>query len=375
MIPGSFPFGKYLIPSLLLAAIGYLLFKVQDILLPFILGMTLAYLISPLVRFFEVQGLRRRPVAILIFGGLLTLFSFGTYLTVNLASQEASKAAQELPRYVERGQRMFRDLQVWAARPSEKHSEPSGYLKRMVSNPALLDQINAHGRTLPDTLLRMTPTLASHVLPFVEMLFLVPLIAFFLLLEGPALLENVLRLVSARYVEMFLNIIFEIDNTMGNYVRGLCLKSFLVGLVALAGFWLIGLDYSIQLAGLAALTNVVPIFGPLVAGVLAVLVAFFQWGTLAGVLKVTAVCIALRLIDDGILQMVVFKNSVELHPIWILFSLMAGGALWGIWGLLFGMPLACLVKVLLGVLWEWYRSEYGLRYDDTPAEISHIPLI
>lgn len=375
MSGNPFPVGKYAVPALMLAGLLYMLFKVHEILLPFVLGATLAYLISPLVRFFEVRGLRRQPVVFIVFGGLLALLAGGAYLAVNLAGQEAAKAAQELPRYVERGRYVLQDLHAWADKPDEGRGIQWGFVKRFVQDPIVMGRLHDRGRTLPGILLQKTSTVANQILPLMELLLLVPLIAFLLLLEGPALLENFLGLVSAHYVEMFLNIVFEIDNSMGNYVRGLCLKSFLVGLLSLAGFWMMGLDYSIQLAALSALTNVVPVIGPAATGLLAMAIAFFQWGTLGGLVKVLAVCAAIRLIDDGVLQVVVFKNSVEMHPIFIIFSLMAGGALWGFWGLLFGVPLACMLKVLLGVVWEWYRSEYGLLHAHPPAEASHLPLV
>src|SRR5579864_3249150 len=103
---------RYMIPLAILGALVYFLFKVHEILLPFVLGATLAYLLSPLVEFFEVRGLRRRPVVVFVFGALLAAISAGTYVALNLAAQEASMASREMPAYVARGQRIYDDLSL-----------------------------------------------------------------------------------------------------------------------------------------------------------------------------------------------------------------------------------------------------------------------
>ena len=108
-------------------------------------------------------------------------------------------------------------------------------------------------------------------------------------------------------------------------------------------FWVVGLDYAIQLSVLKGLLNFVPLVGPVVATAAAGAVALCQWGSVVGLLKALAICALVRFVDDGVLQVVILKYSVELHPILILFALMAGGSLWGFWGLLFGL-LSCALS-------------------------------
>jgi len=367
--------GRYLVPAVLVCAILYFLFKVHQVLLPFVLGAVLAYLLSPLVRIFEIQGLRRQPVVLIVCGALLAALSWATYFGLSMAGEEASQASTQLPQYVQRGQQFMKDFHAWAEGKAESGSLPFRLLRRFTGDACPFDLLVSRWRTLPALVAQQTPSVASHVLPLVELFILVPFIAFILMLEAPAFMEAVLGLVSARHVEMVLNIVVEIDNSLGNYLRGLCSKSVLTGLAALGGYWIIGLDYSIQLALLTVFMNVIPMVGPWIAAGAACLVAIFQWGTVPGILKVLTITLLLRLLDDGVFQVMVMKNSVDLHPLALLFALMAGGTLWGFWGLLFAIPLACTAKVLLQVIWQWYRSEYGLAPVHPAPEISHIPLI
>jgi predicted PurR-regulated permease PerM len=102
------------------------------------------------------------------------------------------------------------------------------------------------------------PSFASGILPIFEIGFLVPFIAFFLMREGHVLRDTLLSWIPSRYIEMALNILVEVDNSLGKYVRGLCLEAFCVGAMALAGFSIIHLDYALQIALVIGLANVVP---------------------------------------------------------------------------------------------------------------------
>ena len=96
---------------------------------------------------------------------------------------------------------------------------------------------------------------------------------------------------------------------------------------------------------------------------------------MAGVLKVIAVCAAVRLIEDCFVQTLVMRRAVHLHPVLIVFSIMAGAKLFGFWGVMFAVPLASMVKVLLNILWPWYRAQFGWEHATLQPEINHVPLI
>ena len=81
------------------------------------------------------------------------------------------------------------------------------------------------------------------------------------------------------------------------------------------------------------------------------------------------------LIDDVIVMPTVLRHAIHLHPVLIVFSLLAGAQLFGFWGLLFGVPVACMTKALIQVIWQWYRSQFGTLPVAAMPEISRIPLI
>lgn len=99
--------GRTLVPSLLLASAAYFFYHVHEVLLPFVLAAVIAYLFNPLIRFFEVRGLRRRPVVILLFVSIMSILTFSSYKLAMVAAAEAAKASHDMPMYVQKGSEMF----------------------------------------------------------------------------------------------------------------------------------------------------------------------------------------------------------------------------------------------------------------------------
>jgi len=367
--------GRTIIPLLLIAALTFLVVEVRGILLPFILAASVAYLLGPLVRFFEVRGLRRPPVVIFVYAMLFLVFGVGGYFIAPMAASEAESAARQMPAYVERGAQSFHQLRERSRNISDKDSSLMRLASRTVLSPPVLDIVAQHGHSWPDKILQRMPNFATGLIPVLQVVFLVPFIAFFFMLEGPHLRDQVLRLVPARHVEMALNILVEIDNSLGKYIRGILLEALCVGLLAFVGFWLIGLDYALQIAMIVGLANIMPYVGPVIGGLIGTGVAIFQWGTVGGILQVWMICAMVRFIEDWFIQPLVLRHAVHLHPVLIIFALMSGAELFGFWGLLFAVPVACALQVLITVVWQWYVSEYRWQHDAVPSHVTRVPLI
>ncbi len=362
-----------------LVALAFL-YGVRDVLLPFALAAGMAFLLNPAVRSLEVRGLRRGPIVIFVFLSLLSLMTLGVYKGVLIAAREADEAAQKMPHYIAKGKAFIQDWQHSAQRaavPSRRKTlvERSAILRPLLLDERLIETVSRHGGSWPEKILTRMPSFASGILPALEMAILVPFIGFFLMWEGPRLRDATLAWLPSRYVEMALNILIELDNSLGRYLRGICVEAFCIGCLAFVGFRWIGLDYALQIALVAGAANLVPYMGPVISGILAGAVAIFQTGDGASLGGVLAVCLVLRLLDDVVLQPIVLRQAVQLHPVFIVFSLMAGSHLYGFWGLLFAVPTACMAKVLLEVSGDWYRSHYHLHVQQPLPEVNRIPLI
>lgn len=371
---------RYVFPLAVAAAAGYLLYTVNDILLPFVLAAVVAFLFNPVIRFFEVHGFKRGPIVVLFYLVMVSAGSASLYQGAKIVAREARSAAESMPSYMSKGERLMEDWKrssIRAKTPAERKTlvERSSLLRPILLDPGLIRSVERSTSQWPKNILDRMPSLASGLLPAVEILVIVPFVAFFLMKEAPRVRDVVLGWLPSRYVEMTLNLFVEIDNSLGRYVRGVSLEAFLVGLLAYLGFLLIGLDYALQIALIVGLANVIPYVGPIAGGLVGGVVAAFQWGHPVGIVFVWMVCAGVRFIEDWFIQPVVMRHAVHLHPVAIIFSLMAGAELFGFWGLLFAVPLASMIKVLLDVGATWIRLQYGMSTSAVHAEVNRIPLI
>jgi predicted PurR-regulated permease PerM len=353
---------------LLISLISFVLFKMGAILLPFGLAATIAYCLNPLVGMLQMQGIRRNRAVMVVYLALGILLVSFTFLGVSAAIQSAANFGIELPHYVTKMHGFVNDhIDIVQGLP---------WLSRWDIGPWLHQQLGQQYHSWLLAALQKAPTLVSvHLLPLVEVTLLVPFLVFFFMLDGPAFLDQLVDFVPARYVEMTLNVLVEIHYSLGNYLRGILIQACFMGFFAGVGYGLIGLHYAVYIALWVALTSVVPYFGPISAAIAGGLIALFQWGTLGSLLKVLVVYGGVRFCDDWLLQPIIMRKAVNIHPILLVFTLIAGGSLGGFWGLLFSVPIACMLKVLIQVGWQWYHTEYGTRPAILSAQVPDIPII
>src|SRR6185312_6879558 len=188
----------------------------------------------------------------------------------------------------------------------------------------------------------------------------VPFIGFFFLLDGPDGFENMIQTMPSRYVEQAIHLMGEIDTALGNYLRGIIIVAFAIGLASFIGLFLLGVDNAFAIAVLSGISSFVPYMGVVIGIVIGGGMAFYQFGTFSAVGKVILLFLGIRLADEILLEPVIARHSVHLHPMAFLLALIIGAELFGFLGLVFAIPAACILKALIHVGWSWYASESGL---------------
>lgn len=340
-----------MVPVLLLtAAVLFIFFHLYHVLIPFALGFAVAYVANPLVTNLELRGLRRSAVVITIYlaAGAAVILAAST-ITEIVATQFSSLQAQA-PAYLAKTKAALMTYQAGLV-----ERLPYGY------GSALVKQLNER---LYGPLIDQAQHLPSYVLdifPILSLLLLVPFVAFFLLLDGPDAIEGVIQSCPSRYVEQALHLISEIDSSLGSYLRGIITEALSIAAAAFVGLTILEVNQALPIAALAGFFTFVPELGIVLSATIGGLVAAFQFGTFWAGLKVAALFGAIKLVDYLILQPIIARHSVHLHPLAIVAVLMIGGELFGIVGLIFAVPTTCVLKALAKVVWAWYSSEAGLH--------------
>ena len=224
----------------------------------------------------------------------------------------------------------------------------------------LAELIREHGERLMKTMLGGTTMFIEGVISGLTFAVIVPFVAFFFLKEGRRLMRCLIALVPNTYFELCLNLIYQANKQIGNYIRGQLLAVLVVSVLSISGLSIIGVYYALPLGLLAGLANVIPYLGPLIGIVCSSIVALATGGGLAMVAKVIVMFLIVQLIDNVLIQPTMVAKSVELHPLVVLFVVMVGSQLMGIVGMLIAVPLTGIAKVSGQTIYKGIR-QYQFR--------------
>ncbi len=175
---------------------------------------------------------------------------------------------------------------------------------------------------------------------------MVPVLVFFIMKDKDRLARWLLRFLPADRT-LVNRIGRDINVQMSNYIRGKTIEMLIVGVAAYILFHLFGLNYSILLSTLVGLSVFVPVVGAIVMTVPVVLVAFLKFGFSQQLIWLTLAYIVLQQLDGNVLVPILFAEVNKLHPVAIISAVLIFGGTWGIWGVVFAIPLATLVQAII----------------------------
>lgn len=333
---------------LLGAALLFAAYRARAALTPFLLAAAFAYVLSPVATFFEAKGFRRLPVIVLGYLCALAFTAAAYYAIKPLAVEQGRHLLDRAPAY-------SRALQAYAA-VGEASLVRRLPLPARVSRQALDAAVAAALTRLQDA-----PSSLLGTLPLLAHAILVPFIGFFFLKDSTEGFEALIQAAPSRYVEQALHLAAEIDTALGNYLRGLIVVAVAIGTATFLGLTLLGVENALAIALLCGITSVVPYLGVAIGIVVGGAMAMIQFSSLAAAGKVVLLFVAIRFADEILLQPVIARHSVHLHPMVNLLALVVGGEMFGFLGLVFAVPAACVLKAVAQVSWSWYATETGLQ--------------
>ena len=309
------------------------LYVIRGSLPPLILAGITAYLISPIVDLGERHTLPRWAsisIVYLTVGGVIVLgFVFLVPLVVAQAQDMQVRVRSiwpHIPGYIDAA----------TAFVQEKVPATANLMAGMQSGEQLISTVQQwSAKALAQVPVLLTRT-ASSVVSVVSYFVIVPFIAFFLIRDGRDFKRAFVRMLPNRYFEASLNVMSGIGESVGAYLRGLLLEALILGVVATAGLFIIGLEYPVLVGLLAGMTNLIPYLGPVVGVLAGCIVAVATGGSIIGVLIVFAIA---QFFDNWVVQPVVLSRSVQLHPLLIFLAVIFGGTYGGILGMVLAVPL------------------------------------
>lgn len=324
--------------ALLVAVV--LLFLLREILLPFVAGFALAYLLDPLADRLQRVGLGRLGASLIILVLFVLFFIVLLVIVVPLGAQQLAAFVEHLPGYVAR----LQQLAVQEGGPWVERFGGSGALSEMQTS---VGNLISQGIAWFGTFLQSLWSGGQALISIVALLVVTPVVAFYMLIDWDRMVATVDSWLPMHNRGTIRAIARDIDRAIAGFIRGQALVCIILATYYGAGLSVIGLNFGIMIGLTSGLLSFIPYVGSLTGLILSVGVAIVQfWPNWTWILATLGVFVFGQFVEGNILSPKLVGNSVGLHPVWLMFALLAFGALFGFVGLLLAVPLAAAMGVI-----------------------------
>lgn len=322
-------------------AVGVLLFVLRGVLLPFVAGMAIAFLFDPVADRLQAWGLSRIVATCVITAGFFLLLIVMLVLLAPVIAAEVQAFAAALPDYMARAQLLLETpalerLRVMISSPASagQPEQFSGMIRDMTGWFAgLLGQALSGGLALFNVL---------------SLLFLTPFVSFYFLLDWDRMVARIDALLPRKYAATIRQLMSEINEMLAGFVRGQISVCFLLAMFYGVSLSLAGLKFGLIAGIIAGALSFVPFLGALTGLLLSLGLAIVQyWPELMPIAIIIAIFIAGQTLEGNFLTPRLVGKRVRLHPLWVIFALLAFGTLLGFTGMLLAIPLAAAMGVLV----------------------------
>lgn len=323
----------------LLAVLVVLLATLSQILFPFVAGIALAYLLDPFADLLERWRLPRWAAAGLItFLVVLSVVALAL-LAVPLLQAQLLELAGRVPRYMEmlRGAAMELMELVRARLTPEEIAQ----IRQQIGGVAAPDAIAWLGRTLGGLLGG-----GVALLNLLSLLVITPIVLFYLLRDWDKIIAVIDGWLPLDQADTIREQARAIDEVLSGFVRGQMTVCLLLGVFYAVGLTLVGLDFGFIIGFATGLVSFVPYFGMLLGFAAGIGVAFAQFSGWVPIALVAGVFLVGQFLEGNFITPKLVGERVGLHPVWVMFALLAGGALLGFTGILLAVPAAAVIGVL-----------------------------
>lgn len=328
-------------------------YLLRGILLPFVAGMAVAYFLDPVCDRLERAGLSRTlaTIAVTMMFGVIVLATM--ILLVPLLQGQIADLVSRLPEYIEAGQRALEPL----LREVERNLRGDGGAK-------LREAISGQAGVIVSWLGSALGGLISGGLALANILslvFITPVVAFYLLRDWDRMVARIDSWLPRQHADVIREQAREIDQILAGWVRGQGTVCVLLAAYYSIGLTVIGLDFGLIIGLVTGLLSFVPYVGTITGFVLSVAVAVAQYDDWPPVIGVAAFFVAGQMIEGNFLTPMLVGDRVKLHPVWVIFALLAGGSLFGFVGVLLALPVAAVLGVLARFALTRYLASQASR--------------
>jgi predicted PurR-regulated permease PerM len=340
---------KYVLAAL---AVGWVIWLLGPILTPFVLALALAWLGDPLVDRIEATGRSRNTGVVLVFVAMILLITAALLILVPMIERQIATLVAAIPQ-----------AQQWLMQTGIPWFEQKTGLEVMqwMDPDRLIEWVRSHWQQaggFAKTFFGYVSRSGFTMVTWVVNILLLPILAFYFLRDWDKLVERVASMIPRNHIGTITKLARESDEVLGAFIRGQFLVMIALGVVYAAGLSLVGLKLGLLIGLVAGLISFIPYLGATTGIVMAIAAALVQAQgfDLKLLILVGVVFTVGQLLESYVLTPRIVGDKIGLHPVAVIFAVMAGGQLFGFLGMLLALPVAAVSNVLLRYAHQRYRQ-------------------
>ena len=333
---------------------GLFLYLIEPILMPFVVGGLIGYLGDPLVDTLERKGVNRTLGVVVVFLMISALIVGALVFAVPMLIQQIDILVHKIPLIY---QWLTEQAVPWI---QQRLSLPASKLPAVDWSSQLAENLESLGKMTAKTIRQLTGS-GMNILAGLANLALVPVVAFYLMRDWDVLVNKSLNMVPLAWQDRVAYMVGEADEVVGAFLRGQFVVMCALGVLYGVGLWLVGVQLALLLGVIAGLASIVPYLGFMVGILASSIAAYAQFQDWTILLWVGLVFGIGQMIESMVLTPVLVGDRIGLHPVAVIFALMAGGQLAGFVGVVMALPVAAVIMVFVRHAMVEYRASdiYG----------------
>ena len=303
--------------------------------LPVIISIVIAYLLNSCVHLLVRWKFPRRLAIFIVYFLFLGGFIYLLFGLLPALLKQLSNLSETLPHAFSRSQAWIADL---------IHRYPTLFSATLLQHVS--DFFKEQASRMGQYALHFSMVTISNVVQVVLYLVLLPLLVFFFLKDS----QTILKWLSQYYPEepgLTLTVLSQVNEKIGCYIKGRVWEIIIVGFITAITFTLIGLEYAVLLGALVGVSVIIPYIGAVVITIPIVVIALMEWGFAAHFFYLMMAYGVIIALDGNVLVPLLFAETMSLHPVVIILSVVVFGGAWGFWGIFFAIPLATFFNAVL----------------------------
>ncbi|MDR3049272.1 MAG: AI-2E family transporter [Elusimicrobiota bacterium] len=335
----------FIVAILFFLALCLFLYFARNILTPFLLAAFITYLLSPLVLRIQAAGFRRWVAVLAIALFVLIALTVLLLFLVPMLIREFSKLNIDFPYYYNF---VYSHFEIIKSKLEE--------VAPIIQEQHIFDAAIAKIQSI---VFAQTQKIPSYLVSFFgafSMFILVPMLVFFMLIGGNKMFDTIVELVPSSSVETILSMLYEMDSSLGKYIRGQLIEASFVGIMSIIVLSIWNVNFALLIGVSAGFANLIPYVGPSFGLIFASIVALVQYQDIFVLVKIIPSFLIIQFLDNNLIQPLVVGRNVNLGPVSMIFAMLAAAQVFGFLGIFFAVPAAAIIKTIFLMLLQKYKK-------------------